>query len=330
MHFHLNRLNLRKINFTSEKRKQIEDDALFAFATKEEMKLHNEEKLLKLHSPSRPVARIFAETTMSRPRTKHFDDSTNIPRICELCIGAKVQIRGINILPEWGLFNGSIGIVKDIVFSQSESPNNKQLPLYVLVHFKSYKGPAFLTTNPQYVPIAPISVSCQHGCCKRKQIPLVLAFARTIHTLQGVSIGPTKPNQPENAYNYIIVSVGPKFFESRWPGHSYVVLSRPTTIGSEMHPEESALFFTGNHAIPARFQNIHLIESKQTVAEKWAKRKRWIEHLQNNEITVKLTKKETMKVFDWYKDGRTISHLQLQNLISMTYATLCSTADSRL
>lgn len=163
---------MRKIDFSAEKRQEIENEALFAFATKEEMRKHNNKKLYKLHSASFPVARIVAITTTPQPRTQHFADANDVPKICELCIGAKVQIRGVNIIPEWGLFNGSIGVVKDIVFSQSESPNTKHQPLYVLVDFKAYNGPPFLTTNQQYVPIAPRNVSCQYGCCTRKQIPL--------------------------------------------------------------------------------------------------------------------------------------------------------------
>ncbi len=40
-----------------------------------------------------------------------------------------------NFEPDWGLYNGSIGTVKEIVFKKGESPLDGTLPQYVIVEF---------------------------------------------------------------------------------------------------------------------------------------------------------------------------------------------------
>jgi hypothetical protein len=41
---------------------------------------------------------------------------------------AMVEITNMNIEPKWGLFNGAIGTVVDIIFGQGENPNEGHLP----------------------------------------------------------------------------------------------------------------------------------------------------------------------------------------------------------
>ena len=40
-----------------------------------------------------------------------------------MCREAKVQLVGANLYPCKGLYNGAMGVVKDIVFDKSHSPN---------------------------------------------------------------------------------------------------------------------------------------------------------------------------------------------------------------
>ena len=260
------------------------------------MRKHNEEKLFYTHWENKPIAKIKAITNTVKARQNHFDEIRGIPKILQICVGARVEIRGKNLMPPWGLFNGSLGTVIDIVYKKQQSPNNGDLPAYVLVDFKAYCGPVFLQDHPTTVPIAPISVKCEHNCCTRTQIPLALSFAKTIHTLQGLSVGPTKPGQRENSIKYLVASIGKKSAETRWPGLTYVVCSRPTTIGTNTDPTSSALFFTGNDAIPTRFQNIHMNDSTNQPGKKWQNRNRWIQYLETNEVKekYKTTKKNTI------------------------------------
>jgi hypothetical protein len=53
-----------------------------------------------------------------------------------LCRDAMVEIKKVNIEPKWGLFNGAIGTVVDIIFRQGENPNEGHLPTVVVVYMK--------------------------------------------------------------------------------------------------------------------------------------------------------------------------------------------------
>ena len=132
--------------FSEEDRKEICKDALFLFANNKPKELFNDQKLRELQSPSNPVAKIKSKTTDHNGRivsnNKHYDDEST-PSTLFICVGASVALTGCNICPEWRLFNGSVGKVIDIVFDQGKSPNDNDLPLYVLVGFGLYKGPQF-------------------------------------------------------------------------------------------------------------------------------------------------------------------------------------------
>ena len=312
-------LNLQNVKFQTGKRELIEREALYAYATRAEVRTHNEQRLFDIHSADNPVARIKAITISPNIRSNHFDDIRGIPKLLEICIGARVEIRGKNLMPSWGLYNNSVGIVEDIVFKQNKLPNLGHLPLYVLVNFNTYRGPAFISQKPTLVPIAPITVRCDKKCCSRSQIPLGLSFARTIHTLQGISVGPTKPGQPKNSVPYLIASIGPKSMETCWTGLTYVVCSRPTTIGTIEDPSQSALFFLGNEAIPKRFMNIHENQSTGSTTKRWNNREKWMSYLESNKITSKTTKEQKQSIFDWYETEPIISQERLNNIIHQSY-----------
>ena len=122
-----------------------------------------------------------------------------------LCWDAMVEITKVNIEPKWGLFNGAIGTVVDIIFKQGENPNEGHLPTVVVVELKHYRGPIWDTDNPTHVPIVPIERWCEPMCCTRKQIPLQIAWAKTIHSLQGHNAGPTAEHQTPNAIQRIVI-----------------------------------------------------------------------------------------------------------------------------
>jgi len=45
-----------------------------------------------------------------------FKQDNGIEPILNICQGAKVQISGKNYEPDWGLFNGAVGTVQEIVY----------------------------------------------------------------------------------------------------------------------------------------------------------------------------------------------------------------------
>ncbi len=71
----------------------------------------------------------------------------------DICVGARVAISYVNILPEIRLYNGAIGTVVEIVYQhRPEGPNDKEhnhLPDYVIVNFLNLKLDAAATSSSQ-------------------------------------------------------------------------------------------------------------------------------------------------------------------------------------
>jgi hypothetical protein len=106
--------------------------------------------------------------------------------------------------------------------------------------------------HPTHVPMVPIHKRCATSCRTRKQIPLHIAWAKTIHSVQGHTAGPAAANQTPNAIQIIIIHLGERTYEALNPGLTYVTISRATTIGCLVHmitiPRNcmtSAIFFLG-------------------------------------------------------------------------------------
>jgi len=122
----------------------------------------------------------------------HYDNSYAIPTTTLLCRDAIVSLQHRNFLPKWGLYNGSMGVVRDIIYKKGQSPNSGHLPKYTVVEFHAYTGPEWSQENPTTIPIPNVKSSCRFNCCWRIHPPLKLDFAKTIHSTQGVTAGPAK------------------------------------------------------------------------------------------------------------------------------------------
>lgn len=216
-----------------------------------------------------------------------------------------MSLKARNILPEWGLFNGAIGTVMDIVFQENESPHGNNLPAYVLVDFPQYTGPAMMKDNPTYVALTPVTTDCDNDkcySCKRTQIPLELAFGKTIHTFQGINVGPVKPGQPPNQINSIVCDPGPREFESKACGLLYTACTRGSTLGNSTDNLSSAVYFTGPHM---HFKRIKFLQHNAT-GEKCLRirqRNQWIQHLKNNTKIRKIENNAMSAIADWYKSN---------------------------
>ena len=310
--------------FTEEDRKILAREALFLFATKQPRNIFNRIRLQETHSATNPVARIRSQTTkrgLIVSNNQHYDES--IPSSITICREAQVSITGCNIMPSWGLFNGSLGTVKDIVFNPSESPNNGQLPQYVLVSFPTYCGPPFDKQHPKLVPIVPVSVMCSRNCCcQRKFIPLSLSFGRTVHTFQGQNAGPVDPGRPQNAVQRIICDPGTRSFEAKCTGLFYTILSRATTIGTTDTGNpimDSAVYFFGKNMNQARIRNITLQNNGQPY-KSVMKRARWVAFLQDHVHPPSMSPSEQKALFTWVKSTK-ISPDHLSSVITFHSST---------
>jgi len=147
-------LSLHLANYSSRDTQEIlaKGVVMHLFATKAPRDEHNYRCLSDISSEENPVALLKAQWS-STTRMKaslisdHFKNPP--PNATLLCRGAMVRIIDKNFIPRWGLFNNAIGTVVDIVFKPGNDPNNGDLPLYVVVHFKHYQGPAWCMNNPK-------------------------------------------------------------------------------------------------------------------------------------------------------------------------------------
>lgn len=135
----------------------------------------------------------------------------------------------------------------------------------ILLHFHIFN------CDLQAVPIPIITNRCSRNCCTRTFVPLELAYARSIHKFQGMTVGPTKPGQPPNMYSTIICDPDDRRFEGMWPGLLYTMVSRATTLGDDSGVG-SAIYFDAPlvGSIPLtteRLSNL-LYKTKRTASNK--------------------------------------------------------------
>jgi ATP-dependent DNA helicase PIF1 len=123
----------------------------------------------------------------------------------------------MNLWPSVGRCNGATGTIIDIIFENNHQPPD--LPIAVIVRFGNYRGPVFDQEKPTCIPICPITASSQtkFGFHERKQLPLRLAWALTIHKSQGLTL-------PKAC-----IDIGKS---ERTAGVSYVAISRVKSLAS--------------------------------------------------------------------------------------------------
>lgn len=181
------------------------------YSTRSNVQLENQTELNKLSTPSHTF--ISQDVVYDRQNRstwlKILDDQCMAPRELELKKGAQVMLV-YNINVNCGLVNGSRGVIQDIKDDQ------------IMVQFM----------HMIYPIKRHIFEFSEHGKCKaiRKQYPLMLAWALTIHKCQGLSL------------DYVQVDLSNIFTA----GQLYVALSRVRTfeglsiiMGDETDPEEA-------------------------------------------------------------------------------------------
>jgi ABC-type cobalamin/Fe3+-siderophores transport system ATPase subunit len=304
-------LHLNSGKFTQAQIEQIKREATYIFANKKEMMEHNWEKLKETHSATNPVARIQAQTMskglMYRGRAKCMRQESDIEPILNICRQARVQITGKNFEPDWGLFNGAMGKIIEIVYKEKASPLDGDFPEYIIVDIPTYRGPAWIKNKPTWVPIPPIEMKCIKHCCSFKFIPLSLAYARTGHTFQGQNVG------PNHAIKCIVVHPGNKSMEFLCPGLLYMFVSRPTTIGCQDDRSKSALFFCSNNMNKDRISNLTITKSGQECL-KIKHRRQWVTFLRRNLCSITINERKKNKIIAWTTKTK-IETSAIQNLL---------------
>ena len=215
--------NLR-LSYGQELLSRMSSEGLFVFSSHSEEWSHNKQKLQELNK-HHPIAKINAVSTGLHSRSSSSDKAGGLVRTLYLARGAKVMLT-TNLNVQHGLFNGSMGTVVDIIYTDGNSPKDS-FPTVCMIEFPRYTGPSFLHSHPKVVPIVPVEKRLDCNCfhCKRKQIPLRLGWGTTIHRCQGVTVGEGEANR------FIVINPGTRQFESRTPGALFVALSRAKSSG---------------------------------------------------------------------------------------------------
>lgn len=179
-------------------------NAVHLFPTNEQVRAHNERHLAE---NGQPVALLEAVHNCCIARQSSASSAQGLEAQLFLSIGCRVMLRR-NLCVSKGLVNGALGTVRSIVYLPDQRP--PALPCVLLVEFDKFVGPYL---RDRLFPVLPVSSCWKEGNveCTRRQFPLSVAYALTIHKSQGLTL------------DKVVVDLGSREIA---PGATYVALSR--------------------------------------------------------------------------------------------------------
>ena len=190
------------------------DTALHVFATNKRANIHNSETLLKLCSS---IVVLQAQDYVKNPKSS-IDNRSDTPRNGQpndladsllIAVGARVMLMRNTDVSD-GLVNGAFGNVVEIIQDNLEAPASA-----VHVKFDNPKVGAKQQLQNKAVPIKPYEEQMlSHKSVRRRQFPLKLAWACTVHKVQGMTV------------DEIVYDMDGTFSS----GQAYVALSRVTKL----------------------------------------------------------------------------------------------------
>ncbi|CAJ1080787.1 uncharacterized protein LOC117832690 isoform X2 [Xyrichtys novacula] len=191
-------------------------DVLHIFATNKQVAAHNSATLSLLHSD---ITTIDADDFKKDPHTGHMKrqgapchgSRNDLPDTLDVAVGARVMLTR-NIDVSQGLVNGSFATVGRLI--SSENNGSALVTMLGLRMDDETAGRSYRTRGDNLVYIERSEEALQQKGVVRRQFPVKLAFACTIHKVQGMTRKST------------VVSLK-HIFE---PGMAYVAISRVTSL----------------------------------------------------------------------------------------------------
>jgi ATP-dependent DNA helicase PIF1 len=180
--------------------------ALRLYYTREEVWERKYNQLVATNRHVKKLLSIYAGCNASKVST---DDTDNLPADLLISIGAGVMLTA-NLWTEYGLVNGSIGTVEDIVWDAGLDLSVSFLSV-LLVCFLEYPGPDFLSYPSKVIPIFPVTYQFEFkgDMCTCMQFLLQLVYALTVHKSQGLTLSQVvlNLNQKEHCLGLSYVAV---------------------------------------------------------------------------------------------------------------------------
>ena len=135
-----------------------------------------------------PIITIPSHCTTENAKKANDEQAEGIPKKITLIERMRIMILR-NLWVNAGVFNGSLGVLKEIVYLSGEMP--PALPYCILVQLdpKTYTGPSCHPTIERCVPVFPWAVQWHdNGVHQRTQFPVVMSWALTIDKSQGLTL----------------------------------------------------------------------------------------------------------------------------------------------
>ena len=191
-------LSHRRLHILDKSEQDKFNKAVFIYLTNDAVANKNEECLRKLNKPVLNIRAIDSPSC-----TNNIDKETGLQAEF-IAIGCRVMLT--NTWVKGGLANGTLGTIQAVVYNEMKTTS--EAPDFIMVQYDGYNGPCI---NANLFPVAMIIRSCEKTgrYFTRKQFPLKLAYAITIHKSQGLTL------------EYVVIDLGE--FSA---GLTYVGLSR--------------------------------------------------------------------------------------------------------
>ena len=161
--------------------------AVRLYPTKKMVRGFNLQRLADLRQP---ILKIEAVNHGTGAKETDADNAGRLENELLLCRGARVMLT-YNLSVSEGLVNGTMGTVFTFLWANSDDDPLRTMPTMILVEFDGYTGRAAVDIGDKlYVPLRPRAQQFEidEHACERKQFPLMLAAAMTIHKSQGMTL----------------------------------------------------------------------------------------------------------------------------------------------